>query len=272
MNFLVEHPGIMSLLCGLAMSVFALIGIVLNRRLAPDDGGRDYRGIFVSSSLGLLSLVIGFTLSMAVARYDLRKSYEAHEANTISTEYIRVDLLAGDEQAKLRGLISNYLDERIRFYVSRNENDLQQIAANTVQLQTAMWDAVREPAKVQRNAVDALVVAGMNEVIDDQGYTQAAWRNRLPIETWALMLALALFANFFIGFSKPPKMSQLGALTIMPVIISVAFMLIGDIDSPRGGFVNIEPHNLLEVAQSLKSSPGNTPDPTAATTLQLPHG
>src|SRR5690242_21842459 len=86
MNFLLEHPGIMSLLCGLAMLVFALMGIILNRRLAPDDGGRDYRGIFVSSSLGLLSLVIGFTLSMAVGRYDLRKSYEAHEANTISTE------------------------------------------------------------------------------------------------------------------------------------------------------------------------------------------
>ena len=272
MTFLVEHPGVMSLLCGLAMSASALIGIILNRRLAPDSGGRDYRGIFVTSSLGLLSLVIGFTLSMAVGRYDLRKSYEAHETNTISTEYLRIDLLAGDRQANLRALMSNYLDERIRFYVSRDENDLRQIARRTAELQTAMWDAVRGSANAQRNAVDALVIAGMNEVLDNQGYTQAAWRNRLPMETWVLMLAIALFANLFIGFSKPPAMSRFAAMTIMPFMVSIAFMLIGDIDSPRGGFVNIEPHNLLELAYELKSSPGNTPDPTAARTLQLPHG
>jgi hypothetical protein len=249
-----------------------LVGTILNRRLAPDGGGRDYRGIFVSSTLGLLSLVIGFTLSMAVGRYDLRKSYEAHEANAISTEYVRIDLLAGDREANLRALMSNYLNERIRFYVSRDENDLPQIARRTAELQTAMWDAVRAPANAQRNAVDALVVAGMNEVLDDQGYTQAAWRNRLPIETWVLMLAIALFANLFIGFSKPPAVSRFGAVTTMPLIISIAFMLIGDIDSPRGGFVNIEPHNLLEVAHELKSSPGNRSNPTAARTLQLPHG
>jgi hypothetical protein len=43
--------------------------------------------------LTLLALIIGFSFSMAVSRYDQRKSYEEAEANAIGTEYARADLL-----------------------------------------------------------------------------------------------------------------------------------------------------------------------------------
>jgi len=95
-------------------------------------------------------------------------------------------------------------------------------------------------------------------VLDDQGYSEAAWRNRLPIETWVLMLAVALFANALVGFGAPKAMSRITILTIMPVIISIAFLLIADIDSPRSGMVRVEPHNLLDLAHSIRS-PSQTP-------------
>jgi hypothetical protein len=39
--------------------------------------------------LTLLGLIIGFSFSMAVSRYDLRKTYKDAEANAIGTEYVR---------------------------------------------------------------------------------------------------------------------------------------------------------------------------------------
>jgi hypothetical protein len=261
---LLEYPLVMSLLVGLGMAAAALIGIDVNRRRAADPDARDYRGLFVGSTLGLLSLVIGFTLSMSVARYDLRKAYEAQEANAIGTEYDRIDLLTGADQGKIKALMSNYLDERIRFYAARDKQELRQNAVRTEQLQTQMWSAVSAAGTAQPNPVAALAVAGMNEVLDDKDYAAAAWRNRLPMENYLLMAGLALLASGLIGFGAPKTMSRTAILTIMPAVISVAFFLIVDIDSPRTGFVHIAPYNLLDLAQSIRSPVATAPDATAA--------
>jgi len=37
----------------------------------------------------------------------------------------------------------------------------------------------------------------------------------------------------------------------LPVLVSVAFLLIADIDSPRGGVIRVSPQNLDSLAQSL---------------------
>ncbi|WP_334397930.1 hypothetical protein [Bradyrhizobium sp. AZCC 2289] len=48
-----------------------------------------------AATFTLLALIIGFTFSMAVSRYDQRKTLEEAEANAIGTEYLRADLLPG---------------------------------------------------------------------------------------------------------------------------------------------------------------------------------
>ena len=40
-----------------------------------------------AATLTLLGLIIGFSFSMAIGRYDLRRTYEEAEANAIGTEY-----------------------------------------------------------------------------------------------------------------------------------------------------------------------------------------
>ena len=47
----------------------------------------------LTPALTLLTLVLAFSFSMAVTRYDQRKNYEEAEANAIGTEYVRADLL-----------------------------------------------------------------------------------------------------------------------------------------------------------------------------------
>jgi hypothetical protein len=49
--------------------------------------------IVLGATLTLLGLIIGFTFSMAVSRYDQRKNLEEGEANGIGTEYVRVEFL-----------------------------------------------------------------------------------------------------------------------------------------------------------------------------------
>ena len=129
---------------------------------------------------------------MAVSRYDLRKNYEEAEANAIGTEYVRAGLVPAANAAGVRTLLRKYLDLRILFYRTRNEHELQGINAETAELQAEMWSAVQDPGVVRPSPVIALAVAGMNDVLNSQGYTQAAWWNRIPKSAWGLMITIAI--------------------------------------------------------------------------------
>ena len=95
----------------------------------------------------------------------------------------------------------------------------------------------------------ALVVAGMNDVINSQGYTQAAWWNRIPAGAWALMALMAISCNLLVGYGERRKGSLI--LFVLPTIMSIAFFLIADLDSPRGGTIRVHPQNLRATMQSL---------------------
>jgi hypothetical protein len=91
----------------------------------------------------------------------------------------------------------------------------------------------------------------MNDVLNTQAYTYAAWRNRIPAGAWGMMGFMAIIANALIGFGGHRRGALL--LLILPIIISVAFLHIADIDSPRGGFIRVVPHNLIALSQSMKA-------------------
>lgn len=186
---------------------------------------------------------------MAISRYDLREDDEEAEANAIGTEYMRADLLLADDAATVRGLLKNYLDQRILFYHTRNLTELRSINERTARLQTALWSAVRAPADVTR--LTALAVSGMNDVISSQGYTQAAWRNRIPVSAWGLLAAIAVCANILVGYGARRAEASAIIFLLLPLIVSVAFFLIADLDSPRGGLIHVRPQNLESLAQSL---------------------
>ena len=122
---------------------------------ADADDTREDFNIMLAATLTLLGLIIGFTFSMAVSRYDQRKNLEEEEANAIGTEYLRADLLPGPHAAKVAALLRDYTSERIRFYVTRDGARSTQIDARTAKLQADLWAAVRDPALRQSRPADA---------------------------------------------------------------------------------------------------------------------
>ena len=115
-------------------------------------------------------------------------------------KWYNADLLPPADAANVRRLLSAYLDQRILFYINRDDTQRTQIDQSTSQLQAALWNAVRGPATAQPTPVTGLVLAGMNDVINSQGYTQAAYWNRLPVAVWWLMVAIALCSNVLFGY------------------------------------------------------------------------
>ena len=173
---------------------------IFGRRKALDDHSRSDYASVAGAILTLLGLIIGFTFSMAVSRYDLRKNYEEAEANAIGTEFVRTDLLPAGDAARVRVLLTNYADLRIRDYLSRDEAEIRRLKQQTGEVQDQLWAAVRGPTSAQPTPLAALAVSGMNDVLNSQGYSQAAWWNRIPRSAWWLMTTIAIVGCMLVGY------------------------------------------------------------------------
>ena len=223
------------------------------RRRQPEEAEHEDLGVLLAATLTLLGLIIGFSFSMAVTRYDQRKNYEAEEANAIGTEYVRAGLLPAADAAKVRELLRSYLNQRVLFYTTRDTRQLEQINASTAQLQSDLWSAVQTPAAAQPTFMVALAVSGMNDVLNSQGYTRAAWWYRIPGAAWALMAAIAICCNVLVGYNARGTEGSKKWFFLLPLVVSVAFFFIADMDSPRGGLIRVHPQNLEGVARSLRA-------------------
>ncbi len=252
MNNLTDYPLLVFVLSFFGMWGAARIGLVMRRKRGHvDDAAREDLGVILAATLTLLGLIIGFSFSMAIGRYDQRKNLEEAEANAIGTEWVRADLLPAADAAKVRALLRTYLGQRLLFYSTRDQDELRAINAKTTQLQNDLWAAVKGPAVAQPTPVIALAVGGMNDVLNSQGYTQAAWWNRIPHAAWGLMATIAICCNLLFGYGTRNPKTEAHLLLVLPLVAALSFFLIADIDSPRGGVIHVSPQNLLSLAGSL---------------------
>jgi hypothetical protein len=226
--------------------------MVLARYFVGGKEARDDLRTVLAACLTLLGLIVGFSFSMAVSRYDLRKSFEAAETSTIATEYARAQLLQPADARQIRQLLVSYLAVRVSFFTNHEPGRVQKLNDQAAALQGQMWTAVTAHATEQPNPLTALVVSGMNDVINSQGDTQAAWWNRIPSEAWALMGVIAILCNVMLGYSAG-ELKRRGSLFVLPLVTAIAFFLIADIDSPAGGgMIHVTPQNLLSLQQQLR--------------------
>jgi len=91
----------------------------------------------------------------------------------------------------------------------------------------------------------------MNDVLNSQGYAQAASWNRIPTAAWCLMGAIAICAHLLVGYLAQDTEAKLTRFVFLPLIVAIAFFLIADMDSPRRGVIRVVPQNLLNLSRSL---------------------
>jgi len=248
MKSTMDFPFAVSVLCFVALWLSARLGFFFRERRPLGTDQRDDFDVVQAGALTLLGLLIGFTFSMAIGRYDQRKNYEEAEANAIGTEYVRVDVLPPAEAARARDLLRRYVDLRVLFYTAEKGEQLLRVNADTAKLQNELWSAAEVDAPAQPTPLTALALAGMNDVLNSQGYTQAAWWNRIPLEAWVLLVLISVGCNMLIGYGAHRRSTL---FIVIPLAVSVSFFLIADIDSPRGGIIRVQPENLISLAQSL---------------------
>ena len=104
--------------------------------------------------LGVLGLLLGFTMSMAVTRFEVRKQLVLEEANAIGTAHLRTQLLPTAEGKEIADLLRAYTNVRVPPEDGRDiYEQIWAARQESARLQDAFWQRAvayghREPNPV----------------------------------------------------------------------------------------------------------------------------
>jgi hypothetical protein len=202
--------------------------------------------------LGLLALLIGFTFSMSISRFDTRKQLVNEEANAIGTAYLRTDVLPEPFKQKSRQLLQQYLAERLEFFEQvREESSRTEYLRRISATQDQLWQLAIENAKTDRTAVSSLYLQSLNEMIDLDAKRLFATRDQVPD---AVYFTLTIFAVFGLA-SLSRLLGWYGrshrSLVMLALLFTIVIALIQDLDRPGRGLIRVNTSSLQDLSARL---------------------
>jgi hypothetical protein len=203
--------------------------------------------------LTLFGLLIGFTFSMAVSRYDTRKQLVVKEANAIGTTWLRSALLAEPVRSEEQNLLRQYVQQRIRYLdVGADKAAMDDSVKRADDLQARMWALASNYAPEHKDVTTSLFLSTLNDSIDVTEERTAANENRIPTEAWWMLLFVGFAATLLVGLDVRPR-SWVLQMTL-PIVLAGALGLTMDMDSPRYGLIRTTQPSMERQAQQMMSS------------------
>lgn len=219
----------------------------------------------LASMLGLLALLLAFTFSAALQRYDDRSQTVVAEANAIGTTYLRARLLPGGMQDEVQALLRQYLDVRIQEgRVDATKPVLHESLLNQAKLMEAqLWShAVRAAELDGRPVTSGLFIQSLNELIDTSSTRNAALNRHVPEIVLFLMFATIVLTTATLGYASgiAGHRVTLAAFVLVMLIALVVYLII-DLDRPRRGAIQVSHESMLSLQQSIGAMPGHNARP-----------
>jgi hypothetical protein len=249
---------VMAIFCILLMLVCSEVGFVAGKkaRTKVDEVMRERITIFESAVLGVLGLLLGFTMSMAVARFDLRRQLVMEEANAIDTAWHRSQILPAPENQEFAGILRKYVDQRLLNAAEKDDNRLPEKREAAERLQDELWSRATGFAMTDQRSVPAgLLMESLNQMIDMEAARWAAFATHVPESVMLGNLVLALLSITMIGYGFGLIGKRHMFSTVMLAIsISGVLMVITDLDRPREGFIKISQQPMIDVQKLINKS------------------
>ena len=232
-------------------------GFLLGRRgqSTTNDHSRSQIYTIQAATLGLLALLLGFTFSMAMSRYDTRRQMVLDESNAIGTTFLRAQLLPQPPRKEVSHLLRRYVEVRLDFYHAENDQKLlREVRDKTERLQNQLWAVgVAVGEKDPRAVTTGLFLQSLNETIDLNAKRITALENHVPEISLVLLYFVAVMATGLIGYGCGISGIRNFFVTIISsVLIAAVILVIIDLDRPRRGLIKVSQQRMIDLRDSLK--------------------
>jgi len=259
-------------------SVLIVLGLFIFMLLAMEIGFRSGRRKQASvaeaitqansvlvSMLGLLALLLAFTFSAALQRYEDRSQTVVAEANAIGTTYLRARLLPGGMPDEVQALLRQYLDVRIQEgHVDSTEPELHESLLHQAKLMEArLWSLAVKAAELDKSVVTSgLFIQSLNELIDTSTTRNASLNRQVPEIVLLLMIATIVLTTATLGYASGIAGHRVTlAAFVLLILIALVVYLIIDLDRPRRGVIQVSHESMLSLQQTIGAAQGHTVQP-----------
>ena len=127
-------------------------------------------GVLQAALVGFMALILAFSLSLAVGRYQARRQAVVNDATAIGTTYLRAQTLPGPIRSRSLPLIVRYTDAEIRLgHIVPGSAAAARTVAEASALQRPLWKLAAQAVQEQPVATaPRLYEESLNEMINEQ--------------------------------------------------------------------------------------------------------
>lgn len=235
----------------LLLLLMAQLGRAVRRRVDRQSSDTDSDGHLLSAALALLGLLIAFTFSLALSRYDSRRMTIVAEGNAIGTVWLRATLAPGAEGAALREAIKGYTDIRLRLPDAR---DRAQVEAETAKAQTLVWQRLRAALPAMSPPIGATLASATTEMFDAASSRKAEREARIPARVLDVVSLFAVIAAGVVGYvlGRKEDRHHIAVTAILFLLLTMAMLLILDLDRPWSGGITLSPQPIIDARAAME--------------------
>jgi hypothetical protein len=199
-------------------------------------------GSVEGSMLGAMALLLGFTFSIAISKFETRRQITIDEANDIGTTIFRCDMYPDSVRNPLRADFKEYIETRITYYtVGNNEEKIKQELVKAGEISGRIWKRVARQAQNRDNiAVTAQMIPAVNAMIDIVTTRDASRISKVPRLVLFVLLALVLISSFVLGSDYNGKKRNKILIFSYALAMTITLDLITELDRPREGLINLD--------------------------------
>ena len=233
------------LFLSVGMYLLLRLGERIGRKHLECGGGKlkDTFGVVDGPIFALFGLLVAFTFSSALTRFEGRRALIVQEANAIGTAYLRLDLLPPSDRDPLQGYFKKYVDSRIRTYeLIPNMNAVLKECERSQGLQSQIWKGALEGVAKSPNTLAGMqLIPALNEMIDITTTRSSAMQFHTPMVIFGMLMALSLITSLLVGyqFAGLEKKNRLHPVLFI-ITISITCYVILDMEYPRLGFIRMD--------------------------------
>lgn len=231
-----------------------LHAFISKRRPEPEEKSHrvDMEGFIIGSVFGLFAFIVGFTFSIATDRFDARRLIVSEEANAIGTSFLRAELLDPRERIPLQLALRDYARTRIAPLGLSLDFDSPELMRTHSARDRIAPIAVKSVSPYKGTDLGVSVIESVNDVLNIGNRRELAGAAHIPDRVMDALLLYLIASSALLGFLTAEQPYRLrAASSLLFVLMSLAIVLILDLDRPRSGSILIPQTAMENLVKSL---------------------
>lgn len=235
-------------------------GFVLRIRKRRLAGSVDsLESSIVSAILGLLALLLAFTFSLTIDRFETRRHLVISHSNTIGTAFLRAQLLPEPHRARLCGLLLDYTRNLLSLARARRE-DLPDLLARDDRLLGDIWSATGAAYDATKTFPFSIgLLDSVNAMIDADAARRGERLARIPGRVLVSLFLYLVITAAVLGYLLTGKGARIAASILMGLLV-ISLLLIIDIDQPTRDSIVESQSSIEAVLETIENQPPGSYD------------